>query len=483
MAVQDYSEEEIVERLHFDNPWWQSGKLEPPFSELPRRQYLQVFQRLVTNTDFHRAVVLMGSRRVGKTVLLLHTIQHLIDSGVSPHRICYMSLDVPIYSNLALDRLFKLCRKTVGNTSADGYYVFFDEIQYLEHWEQHLKTLVDSYPNVRFVGSGSAGAALVRMSRESGAGRFTDFALPALSFAEYVEMRNPGIGFEQQFIDWGRESFGLHVPSNQSLLNELFVEYINFGGYPELLFRPHSVTQSSRYIQHDIVEKVLLRDLPSLYGIQNVMELNKFFNVLAYNSGNVFSFAELKRKSQIDPATIRKYLDYLQAAFLIHILERVDENSKTFKRVDYFKVYLTNTSLRTALFSPVREASEFMGNLVETALLAQYQKLDALYLRFAHWTKGASKGEVDLVQLNRTFQKPAWILEAKWSNRYVSKPRELRSLVSYCQANKVNKPLVTSIDKMATATVKDIDLTFVPASSLAYSIGKHAVAGTLPGNL
>ncbi|MBS0351440.1 MAG: AAA family ATPase [Proteobacteria bacterium] len=70
----------------------------------------------------------------------------------------------------------------------DEVYVFFDEIQYLKNWEVHLKNLVDVHRQVKFVASGSA-AALRRKSQESGAGRFTDFILPPLTFAEYLRLK------------------------------------------------------------------------------------------------------------------------------------------------------------------------------------------------------------------------------------------------------------------------------------------------------
>ena len=44
-----------------------------------------------------------------------------------------------------------------------------------------------------------------------------------------------------------------------------------------------------RYIRHDIIDKVLLRDLPSLYGINDIQELNSLFTYLAYHSGNELS--------------------------------------------------------------------------------------------------------------------------------------------------------------------------------------------------
>ncbi len=54
------------------------------------------------------------------------------------------------------------------------------------HSTQHLKSLVDSYHDYRFVATGSAAAALRLKSNESGAGRFSDYVLPPLTFAEYL---------------------------------------------------------------------------------------------------------------------------------------------------------------------------------------------------------------------------------------------------------------------------------------------------------
>ena len=65
----------------------------------------------------------------------------------------------------------------------DQLFIYFDEIQYLKNWEVHLKSLVDSYPDYKFVATGSAAAALRLKSMESGAGRFSNFILPPLTFA------------------------------------------------------------------------------------------------------------------------------------------------------------------------------------------------------------------------------------------------------------------------------------------------------------
>jgi predicted AAA+ superfamily ATPase len=81
---------------------------------------------------------------------------------------------------------------------------------------------------------------------------------------------------------------------------------------------------------------VLLRDLPSLYGISDTQELNRLFTTLAYNTGNEVSIDELSKDSGVAKNTLRKYLEYLEAAFLIHRLYRIDENARRFKRAMHF---------------------------------------------------------------------------------------------------------------------------------------------------
>jgi len=54
-----------------------------------------------------------------------------------------------------------------------------------------------------------------------------------------------------------------------------------------------------RFVKNGIVDKVLLRDFPRLYGIKDVQELNRFFTYKAYNTGNKFSYETMSRESVI----------------------------------------------------------------------------------------------------------------------------------------------------------------------------------------
>jgi predicted AAA+ superfamily ATPase len=71
----------------------------------------------------------------------------------------------------------------------------------------------------------------------------------------------------------------------------------------------------------------LLKDLPSLYGIGDTQELNRFFNVLAFNTGNELGPEALSKHSGITTAKLNDYLEYLEAAYLIRRVQRIDERA------------------------------------------------------------------------------------------------------------------------------------------------------------
>ena len=222
------SEEQVTDRLRAGNPWWNRRGIGRSLEEMRPRAYFDLFFPLVRATEVRRAVVLMGPRRVGKTVMLYQAIDRLMKEGVPGSQITYVSVDQPLYHGLSLEQLLAWSGEAAGTRAGEVRYVFFDEIQYLRDWEIHLKVLTDDRPLTKVTVSGSAAAALRLRSQESGAGRFTDFLLPPLTFYEYLDLVD-----ELELV--------AHRPGDPSLrfratdierLNERFLHYLNFGGYP-----------------------------------------------------------------------------------------------------------------------------------------------------------------------------------------------------------------------------------------------------------
>lgn len=461
--------EQIEVRAKRENPWWfPPHQLPEIFSKWTPRPYLTLLSPLVEQTSVRRAVVLMGPRRVGKTVMIHHQIGQLLKKGVIPENICYFSVDHPVYNGMSLEDFIDLYERTTGiDADNDLCYVFFDEIQYLKDWERHLKSLVDSYPRIKCLVSGSAAAALKLKSTESGAGRFTDFLLSPLTFHEYVSLLN-----KLSIVNIIEKNGSLRFSTDRiEELNSLFVDYLNFGGYPEVAFSKEIRLDPARYIKSDIIDKVLLRDLPTLYGIQDIKELNYLFASLAFNTAGEVSLDALSKRSGVARNTIKKYITYLQAAFLLRVVHRVDQNSKRFKRANFFKVYLTNPSIRAALFAPVDSSDPAMGSLVETGIYSQQLHRDKP-LYYARW----QRGKVDIVALNADLL-VSLAVEVKWSDGFIDNPEELKSLLYFCRKQNLKSAEVTTRTRSAAVPVGDITLHFKPASLYCFELGYKVIMG------
>lgn len=470
-----FPEEQILKRMAADNPWWSSGRIFTDYDEMQPRMFLPRFMELLTSLPSARSIILLGPRRIGKTVMLFHSIRRLLADGVEPRKIVFLSVDTPLYSGMSLDDMLQCALKATRVDEAAslyGYYVFFDEIQYLQNWESHLKVMCDSYRHVRFVASGSAAAALKMKSIESGAGRFTHFSLPPLLFCEYLRM----VGAERVMVPARVDWFGSKVDGYDTIdiaeLNRHFVDYINYGGYPEVVCNMQIRSNQGRYIKEDIVDKVLLRDLPGLYGISDTRELYRLFIHIVYRSGEEFTLDDLASESQLKRETVRKYIEYLESAFLVRTLHKVDENARRFQRVTSFKLYITNPSIFSAVFAPVSAGDKVLDHLVETAIYSQFISDDEVY--YANWKRGRG-GEVDLVKLGLLSQRPERAVEIKWTDRFYEKPGELKSLLSFMTGAGLSRAVVTTVGAYGSRELQCGTLQYVPSAVYAYCKGMEAV--------
>ena len=241
---------------------------------------------------------------------------------------------------------------------------------------------------------------------------------------------------------------------------------------------PSRFATCSRFLREDIVEKVLLKDLPSLYGISDTQELNRFFNVLAYNTGDEVSPENLSRDTGIGRARLMDYLEYLEASFLIKRMHRLDENARRMKRARTFKVYLTNPSIRAALFGYVDAHDEAIGSLAETAVFSQWlhstRTIESLH--YARWKQGRSDLEVDLVSLDPRTQKPRFAVEIKWSDACSSDWSLLRGIRALTTEHALARPpVVTTLTASGMGEENGVRIEFVPTSLHCYTIARNVL--------
>ena len=462
------TEDDVRRRLGRDNPWWQTPSARLQEAAWPRRVYFKPFKELALRFEIRRATVLLGPRRVGKTVMIKQLIWELIESGFDPSAILFASIDTPVYSNVSLEKFLDLM--PVLSDERGRKVVIFDEIQYLREWERHMKDLVDQYPHIKFIVTGSAAAALRLKSKESGAGRFSEFMLPPLTFYEFLQFQQLDDKLIKSDVDLGFKAVDIDA------LNSSFLDYLNYGGYPEAVLNKSVRDNPDQFIKNDIIDKVLLKDLPSLYGIDDIPELNRLFSFLAYNAGQEASLERISKQSGLTKPTIKKYIEYLESAFLIIKLTTIDENCRSVKRERNFKVFLNNPSMRAALFNPVTaEETEQIGHLTESAIFSQWQhSFSFKQLRYARWR---NEGEVDIVYLENAHERPLWIGEIKWSDRLArdrnNETKTLRNLIN--RHPTIVSAFITTKTIAGTIDVEDcrIPITALPSSLHCYRVGRN----------
>ena len=81
-----------------------------------------------------------------------------------------------------------------------------------------------------------------------------------------------------------------------------------------------------------------------------------------------------------------------------------------------------------------------------------------------------------MVGLDEKALKPTWALEIKWSDRYFSRPHELKSLLRFCSDNQLTEAIVTTISIQESVEHDGMMLHFVPAAVYAYAVGANTLS-------
>jgi hypothetical protein len=138
-----------------------------------------------------------------------------------------------------------------------------------------------------------------------------------------------------------------------------------------------------------------------------------------------------------------------------------------------FKVYLTNSTMRSALFAPLDADDAAMGHMVETAVFSQWLH-NASYIESLHYARW-KKGEVDLVSLDAA-QRPRFAVEVKWSDRAPGDAKEIKALLEFARTNTLaRRPLVTTRTISEIKTMDGIEVEFTPAALHCYTVGRNTL--------
>ncbi|MDC1213321.1 AAA family ATPase [Rhodospirillales bacterium] len=392
---------------------------------------------------------------------------------MKPTNILYCSWTTPSYTAADITILFEMFCRCYHHGPDAEIYVFFDEVQYAKDWEKSLLKLAKMRPKVKIVVAVSSGAPAIVSGTKVMEDRMEVFILPPLTFLEFLRFRGSEEKLFVASLNTEKNTGAMTLePNALPALNQEFHRYVNFGGFLEGILSGKDGVPAPAFVRDGVADRVLHKDLASLSGVNDPQELNRLFGLLAFNTGREVSMDDLAKATNIAKNTLRKYLDYLERAFLIRRINRVDRDGKKFQRQVFFKVYLTRPCLYAALFAPVPPSDQFFQRLAETALVSQWLGSTAIEnLYYASWRGG----EVDLLTLHPETGKPDHVYDLDWPNTYVRTETRPDQMVNFVREN---NPDATSYVLTSTfarsATMKGINLTLAPFALYSYWIERDS---------
>lgn len=335
----------------------------------------QVLKSLVPN----KVIILLGPRRVGKTILIKQVIEKLEEP--------YLLLNGEDFSVLEI-----LSRRSVQNYKnilGDKRVLLIDEAQKIPEIGKILKLMVDEIEGIKILVTGSSAFDIDKFTGEPLTGRKKTYNLLSLSEQELDQVEN---------IIEKKDNLRLRLV---------------YGNYPELLHL-NDLEDKSEYLK-EIVNSYLLKDILAFENIRNSDKILNLLRLVAFQIGGTVSHTELGGQLGMSKNTVEKYLDLLSKVFVLHRVGGFSRNLR--KEVSKSsKWYFYDNGLRNILTANVNpiELRDDIGKLWENYVISErlkYQKYNKMVVNNYFW-RTYDKQEVDWLEER---EGKLFAYEFKWS--------------------------------------------------------------------
>lgn len=323
------------------NPWWNGVNVE---LGIERVSYLTEIDKMIKRPQI---LFVFGSRRVGKTRILLQYIYRLIKTGIDPRKILFFSLD---NSNLENFDLYSYI------VQSDYQYIFLDEVHCFPKWAQILKSLYDiPGKNFKIICSGSS-SKQIEDNKGFLTGRSTSLYVKPLNFGEFIQF----------------------TKSDNAIKDHLL-----YGGYPEFVLE-----KEPNYL-NELIKDVIEKDITKVHKIKNKQHLFDTCQILAKQIGFRNSPNKIADVLNLDNKTVGNYIQYLKEVGLVDSICQYSESVNQ-KLHSPKKYYFNDLGMRNSFvgFSD-------LGSLVENAVFLQLS--DKYGSQNIYYLSDSRGNEVDFV--------------------------------------------------------------------------------------
>lgn len=477
------SDEQVIKVLRKYNPWWRNPSAITEESKPQKRLAYYEALKIMKHKTLRRFAVLSGARRVGKTTIMYQMINSLIDDGISPKNILYVSFDNPIVKLVNVETVLSIYESLYPIEGTR--YIFLDEIQYTDNWELWMKVIYDTRADVRLTATGSASPILEKGAADSGTGRWSVLKIPTMSFYEYCQI----LQLEKPILPDNLKLTKLVKMSSAELgdlmhrfapLEGHFNRYLMIGGFPELVLSDDDI-YAQRMLREDVVDKVIKRDVLTLFNIRSPLLMEKLFLYLCMNSAEIFSITTAaKELENTSVSTIDSYIKALEMSNLIYLAKPMDVGSKGSLKGKP-KIYIADAAVRNAvlMIDDVLSDEKELGAMVETTVykhIVSFYQGSTAQLGYFRKAKDNQK-EVDVVV---ELPREKILCEVKYrNNSHISAGDAIVELCMDKNSKVTNAFLVTKqLDDFGIARHEtSVPIMRVPAIAFLYLMGKAEADG------
>ena len=321
----------------------------------------QVLSSLVPN----KVIILLGPRRVGKTVL----IKQLIKRFKEPYLLLNgENMDVV---------------KTLSYRSTQNYInllgtkrlLIIDEAQKIPEIGNILKLMIDEIEGLKIMITGSSAYDINKYMGEPLTGRKKTFYLHTLSEEELEQIED--------------------VVQKKANLRQRLI----YGNYPELIHLPNQ--EDKRDYLQDLSNAYLLKDILAFENIRNADKILNLLRLIAFQIGSEVSNNELAKKLGMSKNTIDKYLDLLSKVYILHSVSAFSRNLRK-EIVKGKKWYFYDNGLRNILTGNINplELRNDIGQLWENYIISERIKFQqySRMLVYNYFWRTYDQQEIDWVE-------------------------------------------------------------------------------------
>jgi predicted AAA+ superfamily ATPase len=333
-----------------------------------------------------KVVVILGARRVGKTVLVDEMLKTVVEPVLKLN-----GEDISIHHKLA-ERSIENYKSLIGSYRM----LYIDEAQKIPDIGLKLKLMIDEIKGLKIIITGSSALDINKNTGEPLTGRKYTFNLFPLSENEFNQTENAFNKLEK------------------------VMQRLVYGCYPELLHIDNEVDK--REYLNDLVSSYLLKDILAYENIENSQKIFNLLRLLAYQIGGEVSYQELGKQLGISKNTVEKYLDLLQKVFIIKKVEGFSRNLRK-EITKNSRWYFVDNGIRNSIianFNAVNFRND-TGQLWENYLISErlkFQQYNRVSSNNYFW-RTYNQQEIDWVEER---EGKLFGYEFKWKSQKVKTP-------------------------------------------------------------